>query len=74
MYYTMKVQEVKDSVEKAAAEAKKELAKVQKTLEDAGKKAEKYIQSNPKKAAAVSAGIGAALGAALAMLVGRKKK
>lgn len=70
----MKTQDIRESVEKAASEAKKELAKVQKTLEDAGKKAEKYIELNPKKAAAVSAGIGAALGAALAMLLGRKKK
>lgn len=70
----MKAQDVKDSVDKAAKEAQRELLKVQKVLSDAGRKAEQYINKNPKKAAAVSAGIGAALGAILVKLIGGGKK
>lgn len=70
----MQTQDVKNAVDKASKDAQRELKKVQKTLEDAGKKVDAYVTKNPKQAAAISAGIGAAIGAALAMMIGRKKK
>ena len=67
--------EVEASAKKAQQLAEKELKQMQKVLNDAGKKAESYIKKNPGKAAAISAGVGAAVGAALALLLrGGKKK
>jgi len=57
-----KIMEVKDDVED---EIKKLKCDVGETLE----KAEQYIKENPTKAAMISAGIGTALGAALALLM-----
>ena len=56
--------------------AMKEYEKVQKQMNVAAKKVAEYIKKNPKKAIAISAGIGAALGAAIAGLtaVASKKK
>jgi ElaB/YqjD/DUF883 family membrane-anchored ribosome-binding protein len=56
--------------------AMKEYEKVQKQMEVTAKKVAEYIKKNPKKAIAISAGIGAALGAAIAGLtaVASKKK
>jgi ElaB/YqjD/DUF883 family membrane-anchored ribosome-binding protein len=56
--------------------AMKEYEKVQKQMNVATKKVAEYIKKNPKKAIAISAGIGAALGAAIAGLtaVTSKKK
>ena len=56
--------------------AMKEYEKVQKQMNVAAKKVGEYIKKNPKKAIAISAGIGAALGAAIAGLtaVSSKKK
>ena len=56
--------------------AMKEYEKVQKQMEVTAKKVGEYIKKNPKKAIAISAGIGAALGAAIAGLtaVASKKK
>lgn len=72
------VQEVKDKVmrelEKSKVAAQKEVAKVKKELEGAYKKVDDYVKKNPEKAAMISAGVGAALGAAIALLVGGKKK
>lgn len=54
-----------------------ELKKIKRDMEAAAKKAEAYIKKNPEKAAAISAGVGAALGAAAALLMGganKKKK
>lgn len=64
--------EVKDAQKKVQAE----VARMKKTMEATAKKAEDYVKKNPAKAAAISAGIGAALGAAAAMLMkgGKKKK
>jgi len=54
----------------------KEYEKVQKQMNVAAKKVGEYVKNNPKKAIAISAGIGAALGAAIAGLtaVASKKK
>lgn len=55
----------------------KEYEKVQKQMNVAAKKVGEYIKKNPKKAIAISAGIGAALGAAIAGLsvaASKKKK
>jgi ElaB/YqjD/DUF883 family membrane-anchored ribosome-binding protein len=55
-----------------------ELKKMKKDMEVVAKKAETYIRKNPGKAAAISAGVGVALGAAAALLMGgttgKKKK
>ena len=75
------VDEVKGKViseaEKAQARAQKEMEKVKKQVEGTLKKADDYVKKNPEKAALISVGIGAALGAAAAMLIGsgtKKKK
>ena len=66
-------QEKGDELQKIAM---KEYEKVQKQMNVAAKKVAEYIKKNPKKAIAISAGIGAALGAAIAGLtaVASKKK
>lgn len=55
-------------------QAVKEIAKVKKATESAVKQAEQFVKKNPEKAALVAAGIGAALGAAVAMLFSDTKK
>lgn len=68
-------EKIQQNVEKAKKMAEKEIAKVRKELGSAGKKIEDYVKKNPEKATLISAGIGAAIGAALAvMLRGKKKK
>lgn len=54
--------------------AEKETIKVKKHLENTAKQVEDFIKTNPEKASAVAAGIGAALGAAAAMLLSVDKK
>jgi len=56
--------------------AMKEFKKIQKEMETTSKKVSAYIKKNPEKAAAIAAGIGAALGtvAGLFMSGGKKKK
>lgn len=73
---------IKKDIKKAKAVADKEwkvaqkkVAKVEKVIGEASKKAQAYIKKNPKKVAAVSAGAIAALGGlAVGALFGRKKK
>lgn len=64
----------KSDLELAKAKAEAELKKVEKELEKAAKTVKDYVSKNPEKAAAISAGVGAAIGAALAFLVKGKKK
>jgi|GEM_PF-4344675 len=70
--------EVKDKVsqeiERSRKVAERELAKAKKKMEGAFGKAEKYIKSNPEKAAMMAMGIGAALGSALTLLAKGKVK
>jgi len=56
--------------------AKAEYAKIKKEMDATAKKVEDYVKKNPKEAALISAGIGAALGAVAGLLVssGKKKK
>lgn len=61
-------------VDKSKALAEKELAKVKKHLESTYATVESYAKKNPEKAAMVAAGIGAALGAAIALLMSGGKK
>lgn len=68
------MQDMRDGAEKVKNSAEKEIKKVKETFNDASKKTQEYIEKNPKKAAAVSLGVGAAVGAALAFLFGRRKK
>lgn len=78
---------MKKAVKKNVAAAKKkgsemekiaaaEYAKVKREMDAAAKKVEGYIKKNPTQAAFISAGIGAALGSAIALLAtgGKKKK
>lgn len=68
---------VMTEIDKQKANAEKEIAKVRKQVESTMKKADDLIKRNPEKAVLVSAGIGAALGAVAAILMGgdsKKKK
>ena len=56
-------------VDKTKVLAEKEIAKVKKQLESTYTTVEGYAKKNPEKAAMVAAGIGAALGAAIALLI-----
>ncbi len=61
-------------VDKTKVLAEKEVAKVKKQLESTYNTVESYAKKNPEKAALVAAGIGAALGAAVALLMSGGKK
>ncbi len=61
-------------VDKTKAMAEKEMAKVKKQLEQTYSTVEGYAKKNPEKVALVAAGIGAALGAALSLLISGGKK
>jgi ElaB/YqjD/DUF883 family membrane-anchored ribosome-binding protein len=61
-------------VDKTKVLAEKEVAKVKKQLESTYATVENYAKKNPEKAAVVAAGIGAALGAAIALLMSTGKK
>lgn len=67
---------VEKELEKSRAAVEREAAKMKKSVDAAAKKAEDFMRQNPEKAAAIAAGIGAALGAAAALLLsgGKKKK
>lgn len=58
---------------KMKAFAAKELKKAKAELVKAGKKVEDFVKKNPEKAAIISAGIGAAIGAAIMGLMKKKK-
>jgi ElaB/YqjD/DUF883 family membrane-anchored ribosome-binding protein len=65
---------VMDEFEKSRQMAEREMAKVKKHVDASVKQVNDYVKKNPKEAAAIAAGIGVALGAAVALLVGKKKK
>jgi len=71
------IEEVKTQVisklEKSRKQAEKEMAKVKKYVASSVKQIDNYVKKNPEKAAIISAGVGAAFGAALALLVGSRK-
>jgi len=60
--------------EKAGKLVEKEIDKIKKEMEKAVKKASDFAKKNPERAALISAGIGAALGTALAMFISEKSK
>lgn len=66
--------QVASGLDKGRKKAEQEMTKMQKQVGTSLKKASQYMKQNPEKAALVAAGVGAALGAALALLVGKKKK
>jgi ElaB/YqjD/DUF883 family membrane-anchored ribosome-binding protein len=68
--------EAKKLVEAQKARAEKEVAKIRKQVEGQLRKVDSYIEKNPEKAALITAGLGAALGAATALLLsgGKKRK
>lgn len=53
-------------------QAKAEIAKVKKNLDDTYKKVTDFAKKNPEKVALASAAVGAALAVAVSMLMGRK--
>jgi ElaB/YqjD/DUF883 family membrane-anchored ribosome-binding protein len=61
-------------IDKSKALVEKEAAKMKKTINAATKKAEDFMKRNPEKATAIAAGIGAALGAAAALLLSGSSK
>lgn len=61
-------------VDKTKVLAEKEIAKVKKQLDSTYTTVESYAKKNPEKAALVVAGIGAALGAAVTLLMSGGKK
>ena len=65
---------VKQLEAKAIATAKKEIAKAKAKLMDAEKKVSGYAKKNPKKAMLIAAGVGAAVGAGVALALSRMKK
>lgn len=65
---------VATQVDKTKVLAEKEMAKVKKQLESTYSTVESFAKKNPEKAALVAAGIGAALGAALTLLMSGGKK
>jgi len=54
--------------------AKKEYEKIKKQMDATAKKVEGFIKKNPEKAAAISAGIGMALGTIAGILASKGKK
>ena len=56
------------------AKAKVEFAKAKVNMAKAEKNAEKYVSKNPKKAVAIAAGVGAAIGAITIALLKHSKK
>lgn len=64
--------QVMSAIDESRKQADKEMAKAKQYAESSIKKVEDYVRKNPEKAAMISTGIGAALGAALALLVGDK--
>lgn len=67
-------EKVVTQVDKTKVLAEKEVAKVKKQLESTYATVASYAKKNPEKAAMVAAGVGAALGAALALLMGGGRK
>lgn len=67
-------EKVVTQVDKTKVLAEKEMVKVKKQLERTYATVENYAKKNPEKAALVAAGIGAALGAAIALLISGGKK
>lgn len=78
-----KIQQMKNkalkSADKAVQTAEKEIARVKLHMDKTAKQVAEFARKNPEKAAMISAGVGAALGAAMAMLIkggksGKKSK
>lgn len=68
--------QVMKELAKSRKTAERELAKIKTTVSGKMKEVEKFVDEHPEKAALISAGIGAALGAAMALFMrkGAKKK
>lgn len=58
----------------AKKKAKASILDAKKKLFRAEKDVEKFVEHNPKKAVAIAAGIGAAIGAAIVIIAKHKKK
>lgn len=57
----------------AKKETMKRFAEAKKKIAAAEKNVEKYVETNPKKAIAIAAGVGAAIGAIVGYLIKQKK-
>lgn len=62
------------NVKKTMEQAQREVAKVKKEMDKSIKKVESFVKKHPERAALISAGIGAALGASIALFMKAKKK
>ena len=65
---------VGSEIDKNKKLVEKEAMKMKKSVESVAKTAEDFMKKNPEKAAAIAAGIGAALGAAATLLFSSGKK
>ncbi len=68
-----KVNQAKKKLNAAQEKAQKEVKKVKAEMDKAVKKVDGYVKKNPHKASLISAGVGAAIGATLAVLLKGKK-
>lgn len=73
-----KIREAKADAGKAGRDvreaAMKEYEIIKRKMNDTSMKVEDYIKKHPKKATLISAGVGTALGAIIALLISKKKK
>lgn len=69
-----KIAQVSANFKQLEKRAGKELQKIKKDLEKTKVRVEDYVKKNPEQAALISAGLGAALGAVLTLLLKRKRK
>jgi len=70
----MNKEQVQKQIEKAKKMAEKEVKQVAKDFDEMKKKVINYINAEPRKAALISAGVGAALGVMMAFLFRRRKR
>jgi ElaB/YqjD/DUF883 family membrane-anchored ribosome-binding protein len=72
-----RLEQLQDAAEErigqARQKAREHIDKAEKAVEESRKKAAEYVKRNPEKSVAIAAGIGAAVGAFLAML-GRRRR
>ena len=64
--------QVMSKIDESRKQAEKEMTKIKQYVDSSLKKADDYVRKNPEQATMISAGIGAALGAVLALLVSGK--
>ena len=74
MNFNKEVAMAKKTAKASFAKAKADLMKAKVALTKTEKNAERYVSKNPKKAVAIAAGVGAAIGALTVAILRHKKK